>query len=169
MACDGNDYVLNFRDGAIILTDGAGHSLTVPLDQGDVAISPLSADMTEVSVYQSRGRTKSIRRTTDIQPTITFSAHLNRLSRSSLGTPSKPALLDFIRRRGAYASNVRSSSICGDVYVIDVKWQLSTPDGTEYVECRAVHFTADLAEGDPDTISLSGTIYDPDVIIVPAV
>jgi len=171
MSCDGNDYVTNFRDGVLILRDGAGVTLEVPLEMGDVAIGGLSADMTEVAVYQSRGRTKAVRRTNDVQPTLAFSAMLGRLSSSKTATtvPAKPAVMDFILRRNAYATNIRSSSICGDVYTLDAKWQLTTPDGVEYVELRAVAFTVDLSEGDPNSISLSGTVYDPDVIIVGAV
>lgn len=162
MACDGNDYVTNFRDGLLVLEDGGGHSLEVPLDMGDIAISGLSADMTEVAVYQSRGRTVSVRKTTEVQPTVNFSAMLQRFGSS---TTLKAALLDFVRGKGAYATNVRTSGICGDVYTLDARWQLTTADGTDYIQLRDVRFTADLAEGDPNTISLSGTVYNPDVTV----
>ena len=76
MACNGNDYVSNFRDGTLYLMDGGGNTLTVPLEMGDVAISGLSGDMTEVAVYRSRGRTVAVRKTNDLQPSIAFSAML---------------------------------------------------------------------------------------------
>ena len=165
MACDGNDYVTNFRDGVLILEDGAGHSLETPLDMGDVAISGLSADMTELAVYQSRGRTKAVRRTNDVQPSVSFSAMLQRLGST---TASKPALLDFLMRRGLYAGNVRTSHVCGDSYLLTARWQLTVPEGVDYIELRGVSFSADTAEGDPNTISATGTVYDPDVVIVRA-
>lgn len=158
MACNGNDYVTNFRDGTLYLIDGAGTSLAIPLEMGDVAISGLSGDMTEVSVYRSRGKTVSVRKTNDLNPTIAFSAMLNRVS-----SVTNNVVADFIRFSGKYASNVRTTGVCGDTKTLNAKWTVSTPDGDETVIVRDVLFTFDLAEADPSTISLSGTIYNPDV------
>jgi hypothetical protein len=165
MACDGNDYVTNFRDGVLILEDGAGHSLETPLEMGDVAISGLSADMTELAVYKSRGRTKAVRKTNDVEASISFSAMLQRLGSESA---TKPALLDFMLKRGLYKHNLRTSHVCGDSYLLTARWQLTVPEGVDYIELRGVSFSADTAEGDPNTISCTGTVYDPDVVIVRA-
>jgi hypothetical protein len=163
MACNGNDYVSNFRDGTLYLMDGGGNTLTVPLEMGDVAISGLSGDMTEVAVYRSRGRTVAVRKTNDLQPSIAFSAMLNRLS-----SVTNNVIADFIRFSGKFASNTRTTGICGDAKTLDAKWQVSTPDGTEQIIVRDVVFTYDISEGDPSSISLSGTIYNPDVTITGA-
>lgn len=163
MACNGNDYVSNFRDGTLYLMDGGGNTLTVPLEMGDVAISGLSGDMTEVAVYRSRGRTVAVRKTNDLQPSIAFSAMLNRLS-----SVTNNVIADFIRFSGKFASNTRTTGICGDAKTLDAKWQVSTPDGVEQIIVRDVVFTYDISEGDPSSISLSGTIYNPDVTITGA-
>ena len=163
MACNGNDYVSNFRDGTLYLLDGAGASLAIPLEMGDVAISGLSGDMREVAVYRSRGRTVAVRTTNDLNPTIAFSAMLNRLS-----SVTNNVVADFIRFTGKYATNVRTSGICGDAKTLDAKWVIATPDGNETITVRDVLFTFDLSEGDPSSISLSGTIYNNDVTIIGA-
>lgn len=163
MACNGNDYVTNFRDGALYLLDGSGASLTIPLEMGDVSISGLSGDMTEVAVYRSRGKTVAIRKTNDLQPSISFSAMLNRLS-----SVTNDVIADFIRFKGKYAGNIRTSGICGDAKTLNAKWVVSTPDGDETIIVRDVVFTFDFSEGDPSSVSLSGTIYNPDISITGA-
>lgn len=175
MACDGNDYVTNFRDGILILEDGAGHTLEVPLEMGDVSITGLNAIQAERVVYRSRGRTKSVRRGVDQEISISFSAMLNRLGSTATKTnaagkvvPSKPALIDFILFRGAFAGNVGTTHVCGDAKLLTARWQLTVPEGTDYIELHGVGFDLDTAEGDPNTVSASGTVYDPDVVIVRA-
>jgi hypothetical protein len=145
------------------LLDGSGNTLTIPLEMGDVAISGLSGDMTEVAVYRSRGRTVAVRRTNDLNPTIAFSAMLNRLS-----STTNDVIADFIRFKGKYSANVRTSGVCGDAKTLDAKWVISTPDGNETIIVRDVLFTFDFSEGDPSSISLSGTVYNADVTITGA-
>jgi hypothetical protein len=172
MPCDGNDYVTNFRDGTLTLEDGAGHTMVVALDMGDLAISGLTAGQAEVAVYKPRGRTKAIRLTNQTEPTLSFSAMLNRLTASEaagrLASP-KRALLDFLLFRGASKGNTRTGGVCGDVPTLNAKWTLNTVDGPEYVLVKDVHFSVDTAEGDPNMISASGTIYNADVEIIGAV
>lgn len=158
MACDGNDYVTNFRDGTLYLEDGAGHTLTVPLETGDIAISGLNGDMTERAVYMSRGRIKSVRKTNDIVPTIAFSAMLNRMS-----SATKDVIVDFLRFTGKYATNVRTTGVCGDIKTVNARWVVTTPDGDESITARDVAFGFDLAEGDPSSVSFSGEIYNTDI------
>ena len=165
MACDGNDYVTNFRDGVLTLFDGAGHSLVVPLEMGDVAISGMNGDMTEHAQYFSRGRKVAVRKTQDLTPTIAFSAMLNRLSSAAA---LKPAVLDFLRFTGYYATNVRTDGICGDAKTVDCKLALTVPEGTDYIYLRDVIFAFDIGEGDPSSISMSGTVENPDITIVGA-
>ena len=115
MPCTGNDYVTNFRDGTLYLIDGGGTSLTIPLEMGDVNISGLNGDMSEVSVYRSRGKTVTVRKTNDLNPSISASAMLNRFS-----SATKDVIADFIRFTGKYASNVRTSGVCGDVKTLSL-------------------------------------------------
>ena len=163
MACNSNDYVTNFRDGTLYLIDGAGTTLTIPLEMGDVSITGLNGDMSEVSVYRSRGRTVTVRKTNDLNPAIAASAMLNRFT-----SATKDVIADFIRFTGKYASNVRTNGVCGDTKTIDAKWVVETPDGDETIIVRDVLFNFDLSEGDPSSISLSGTIYNADITMTGA-
>lgn len=156
MPSDPNDYALNFRDGTLTLRDGGGHSLVVPLEQGDVAITGLTPDMVEPTVYFSRGRRVAARKGQDVEPQISLSTLLNRVTSRDA---TKPAVLDFLRFRGVYASNVRTNGIAGDLKTVDAELALNTPDGVSYVVCHDVYFGHDINEGDPSTLSLSGPVW----------
>ncbi len=71
--------------------------------------------------------------------------------------------LDFIRKKGAYASNVSTTTALGDVYTIDI---VLTIEGTDLGDAADHTFTledvdcrADFAEGEPNTLTINGTIY----------
>ena len=159
MACDGNDYITNFRDGTLYLIDGAGTTLTVPLDAGDISITGMNGDMAERTVYRTRGRMRTVRKTNDLEAQIAFSAMLNRLS-----SVTKDSVLDFVRFKGKYEHNTRTTGICGDVKTVHAKWVISTPDGDEYAYVPDVAFDFDISEGDPSQISMTGTCYNPEDI-----
>lgn len=161
--CDGNDYITNFTDGVVTLIDGAGHELDVPLGNGDFSLTGLSADGWEQTVYFIRGVPKTQRRTQMVQPSVSLTAALNRL-----GSATKKTVLDFLRFRNYYASNVRSRAVCGDSNTVDVRFKISTPDGYEQIDLYGVFFNIDATEGDPSTISLSGTVLSGQYDITPA-
>lgn len=124
--------------------------------QGDFSASALQADQSDVAVYTAQGRTHTVRKGNRVDPSGSFTAHFD-------GWTSETAerALDFIRKTGKYASNQRSSAICGDAYLIDIV-QVFRGDGSasdRRVVYEACRITADYASGDPDSLSCSWTCY----------
>lgn len=148
-------------DGTITLEDGTtptAVSLTVPFSVGDFTSDGLREAMRAVQAFQTRGVRHSIRKTTREFVTFSFSAQLADLSDGTDGT-----LADFMLKQGSYASNVSTTSTDGDVYTVNV---ILTVEGTDLgdaadhvltlPDCDAV---LSIAEGEPDTVSISGTVY----------
>lgn len=150
-----DEYVCNYRDGALTLIRGS-LSLVVPLEQGNVSIGGLSATNTSKTSYKSRGRTVTVRQSEESEASISLDTLLNRLS-----SVTKETVLDFVRGTKKYAGGPWSTAVAGDAQLVDCRWDVNTPDGPEYVNVYAVGFSYDIAEGDPNTVKLSGTIYKP--------
>jgi hypothetical protein len=152
----------HFTDGSITLKDGTGTplTLTVALSVGDLTISGVETDTLgrTVNAYETRGVLRSLRRGARVYPTVSFSAHL-----ADVTDASDKTLFDFILKRGASASNVSTTAGTGDVYTLDVVFTIEGTDlgdaADHVITLEDVHFTSDLAEGEPNTISASGTIY----------
>jgi hypothetical protein len=151
----------HFTDGTITLEDGTSGTpvtLTVPFSQGDFSISGIQqAAQKAVNVYQSRGVLHSIRLGEKTFITGSFSAMLADVSDSAAGN-----LLDFIRKSNAYSSNA-STLGSGDAYLIKITLEIdgtSLGDSANHTivldDCAC---TADVSEGEPDSISISFTSY----------
>lgn len=155
-----SSVVKNFRDGTILLEDGTGTpiAVTVQYEAGDFSISGLSESNTEVTTYLDRGELGSVRKTTRSFPSVSFSAHFTDLSDATNKT-----LFDAVNKTGAFASAVSTLGTSSDVYTLKATW---TCEGTNFGDsadhvliCNSVHFTIDLAEGDPTSFTLNGTVY----------
>lgn len=151
----------NFTDGSITIKDGTGTplSLTVNFDQGDFSITGLKAKLRETVAYEARGRFKSLRHTTRTYPTFSFTAHAAEFSEDGTGT-----LADAILRQGTvWTAAVSTRGASAEVYTLDVTL---TVEGTSHGDSADGTFTledcelsVDFAEGDPNTFSVSGTVY----------
>ena len=154
--------VKHFTDGSITLKDGTGSPVTlaVALSVGDLTISGLETNTLgrATNAYETRGVLRSLRRGARVYPTVSFSCQLTDITDATDNT-----LFDFLLKRGSYASNVSTTATTGDVYTVDVVFTIEGTDlgdGSDHViTLEDVHFTSDLAEGEPNTISASGTIY----------
>lgn len=155
-----SSVVKNFRDGTILLEDGTGTpiSLTVQYEAGDFSISGLSESNTEVTTYLDRGELGSVRKTTRSFPSVSFSAHFTDLSDSTSKT-----LFDAVNKSGAFSAGVSTLGTSSDVWALKATW---TCEGSNFGDsadhvliCNSVHFTIDLAEGDPTSFTLNGTVY----------
>ena len=151
--------IKHFTDGTIELADGTGTpvTLTVPFSQGDFSLSGVQESQKSVSVYQSRGTLHSLRLGEKTFVTGSFSAMLADVSDSSAGN-----LLDFIRKTNAYSAN-ESTLSSGDVYAIKITLTIagsSLGDSADHTivldDCVT---TADVSEGEPNSISISFTSY----------
>jgi len=152
----------NKRDGTITFSDNAGaNSITVAYEEGDLSITVPGES---VSHYLDRGRitsTPSIRYLDDQPVTFTFSANLRDVSDAT-----DEILTELILGpSGRIGTNwVSTMGANGEVFTVTT---LFTIEGTDHGDaadhtltmnfCR---LTGSIAEGDPDTISISGTAYD---------
>ena len=153
----------SFTEGSIIVSDGTGTPLTVTVqfDQGDFSISGLKDKLKDTTVYQSRGTVHSVRYTSRIFPSISFSCMVAEFSETSAGT-----VMDMITGKSGtpYAARVSTLGATADVMTFDVKltveassFEAGTSDLT--LICEDVELSCDISEGDPDTCSISGTVY----------
>jgi len=151
--------IKHFTDGTIELADGTGTpvTLTVPFSQGDFSISGIQEGQKAVNVYQSRGVLHTLRKGEKTFITGSFSAMLADVSDASAG-----ALLDFIRKTNAYSANA-STLGSGDVYAIKITLQIEGTDLGDSADHTIVlddcACSADVSEGEPDSISISWTSY----------
>jgi len=157
-----SEIIKHFTDGSVTVKDGTATAvtLTVPFTAGDVAISGIAADALgrATNAYETRGVLVGLRRGAREYPTFSMSVMVADLSDGSNTT-----ILDFIRKKGAYTANKSTTEAKGDVYTIDI---VLTIEGTalgdaadhtftlEDVDCRA-----DFSEGEPNTLTINGTIY----------
>lgn len=151
----------NFRDGTILLEDGTGTpiALTLQFENGDFSIAGLNEGNYEVTTYLDRGELGCIRKTNRSFPTGSFSAHFTDLSDGTEKT-----LFDLANKTGAFASAVSTLGANADVMTYDLTFSV---EGTDFGDAADHVLTlADvriddysLAEGDPNTQSISFTVY----------
>lgn len=153
----------SFTSGSIIVSDGTGTPLTVTVqfDQADFAVSGLKDKLKDVTAYQTRGTLHSVRYAARSFPTLSFSFMVSEFSEASAGT-----LIDMITGKSStpFAARVSTLGATADVMTFDVKLTVEASDfesGTSDLSliCEDVFLEFDFSEGDPDTISVSGTIY----------
>jgi hypothetical protein len=154
--------IKHFTDGTITLKDGTGSPVTlaVPFSAGDLSLSGLAQDALgrATNAYESRGALNSLRRGAREYPTVSFSAHMADISDGSNTT-----IVDFLRKKGAYAANVSTTAATGDVYTVDI---VLTVEGTDFgdasdhtVTMEDVDCRIDISEGEPNTFTVNGTVY----------
>jgi len=146
--------------GSVVLADGTGTPLTTTLkyDNADFKVDGLSKALREVVTYQTRGKTNSVRYGAPTYPTWSASVKVSDLSESSVGT-----VLDWITKTAPFAARVSTLAI-GEVDAMTVTFN---QEGTAYgdttdqsIELReATVDSVSFAEGAPNTINLSGTVY----------
>lgn len=154
--------VKNLCDGTITLRDATGSpiSVTVKYDNADFSIENLREDLREVVAYQSRGALTSLRHTTRVFPTFSFSAQMAEFSAATA-----VSLSDAVLRNGAFAAAVSTATggANADVYCLDV---VITEEGTNFGDSSdhtftlgSCHMTLSYNQGDPNTFTISGTVY----------
>ena len=160
--------VKNYQDGSLVLTDGTTptpKSITVLLDQGDFSITGLAAKAQEVTAYESRGLMKSLRHTTRTYPTFSFTAMVSDFSENDTGT-----VADAILRNGTTWSDALSTSTGASTgatnkipYTLKLTFNLEKTDLGDSADEQFIlddcYVTIDMSEGDPNTFSISGTVY----------
>lgn len=152
--------VKSFQDGSLVIEDGTGTplSITVQFEMGDFSLSGLSANQQEVSAYESRGKFKTLRHTTRTYPTVSFSAMAAEFSEDSTGT-----LADALLKNGTVWSAAVSTLGTGLPYTVKMTFNVEGTDFGDAADGQIVlddvYATIDFAEGDPNSFSVSGTVY----------
>jgi hypothetical protein len=152
--------VKNFRDGTIVLTDdtGAPITTTVIYEDGDFKLDGYAADLYEHANYEDRGVRSSSRKTKRAYPTFSFTAIM-----TDMADNTDKHLINAATKTGAYAAGVSTTAAKGDVWTLDMA---ITVEGTDFsdasdhvVDLDDCAFVVGLAEGDPNKLTISGTVY----------
>lgn len=153
--------------GAFNLATGAllagAKSLTVAYEAGDFN---LSIPGPAVSSFLDRGQftsPPSVRYGDDQPMTWSFTAHLRDLSDAAYAT-----LEEILLQSGYVGANWESTlgaaAGCAEVFAIGLRWKIlgtTHCDASDHMIILQYNtITGSLAEGDPNTISLSGTDYE---------
>ena len=153
--------VKNFTDGVILVEDGTGTPLnyTCTFDEGNLTISGLAQQQNEVVTYESRGTLKSIRPTGRTYPSGSFSLMLPDVSDNTDKT-----LIAILLKQNSFSAAVSPNGANSDVYTVKITL---TGAGTAHGD-SAIHTfvmnnvlcnSLDVAEGDPNTVTVNFTIY----------
>ncbi len=151
--------VKNLNDGTIIVKDATGTPITVTVQfsNGDFSISGLRKKLKDVNAYQTRGTLNSVRHTTRYFPTFSFTAQMSQF------TNATAYLADAIMKAGAFASGVSTLGAASDIWAVTIVF---TSEGTDFSDSADHTFTLtscdcqlDFAEGDPNSFTISGTVY----------
>jgi hypothetical protein len=151
----------NFRDGTIVFQDATTPTaldLTVQYENGDFSISGLMQAQTAVTQYLDRGVFYSARKTNQNFPQFSFTAHF-----TDLADGTEETLYNLVDKSGAFASAVSTLGANADVMTYNVSF---TVEGTDHGDAadhvltmNDVHLTIDIAEGDPSTFTITGTVH----------
>ena len=155
-----NSIVKNFRDGVIILKDGTGVpiAVTIEFESGDFSISGLSANAnTEVTTYLDRGSLGSVRLVSQTFPTWSFTCHMVEFSDAVTKT-----VWDAVNKTGTFAaavSTITNSDVFGLDCVINIEGTTLGEATDHTLTLVGNRITLDFAEGDPNSFTISGTMY----------
>lgn len=156
-----SSVIKNFRDGSLTFSDATTPtplSLTVAYEAGDFSIDNLNEGLVDTTAYLDRGAFQTLRKTSAVFPSVSFTAHFTDLSDASNAT-----LYDLARKSGYFASAVSTLGANADAMTYKLVF---TVEGTNFgdsadhtLTLNDVRVTVSVAEGDPDTYSISGTVY----------
>lgn len=153
--------VKNFRDGKLVFSDATTPTpltLEVQYEAGDLSFSGITESQTEVTTYLDRGDLGSLRKTNATFVTGQFTAHFTDMR------SAEKTLLALATWTGPFATAVKS--LAGSD-VKTYKTAVWTVEGTNFgdaadhvLTANDVHITScDIAEGDPNSYTISFTIY----------
>ena len=156
-----SSVVKNFTSGTITLSDDTGSpiTLTVAYESGDFALSGVMQGQKEVAMYLDRGDFGSLRKTNFTPATFSFTAHMTDISDGTNKT-----LPDAVNKTGAFAAGVSTLGAGADVpWTLDLLWTIEGTDSGDVADHTVTmtdcHLKIDMSEGDPNSFSISGTVY----------
>lgn len=153
-------YVKTNVMGTLTLIDGAGTSLTVPYEKGDLSVDGLAQSLNELVKHEARGNFISASYGNRRYPSMSFSAFATNLVG---GTSSAPGTVyEFVTRSGAYAALVPTLG-AGHPMTVDVRLTIEGSNfgdsADETITLHDVHVTASFQEAtDGNSLSFSGEV-----------
>ena len=148
------------RDGQIVLKDNGGaNTLVVAFEQGDLTIGMPGTTIVNTLDRGRFGAIPSLRPGDDQPCPFSFTAYLRDLSDASEAT-----LEDLVSgRNGKAADWVSTLGANADVFALTLQWSIAGAalGGTDHtLTLNHCVVTGSFSEGDPSTISITGTAYD---------
>ncbi len=141
------------------------------LDNGDFGVDNILPNLRNIEAYETRGQLSALRHAGRAYPTFSLSAKMAEFSNDTTGT-----LLDLLNGTGEFAdpAPVSTTTAIGDVMTVDIEFTIDGAavgeEGDHTITLHDVHITTSFAEGSPNTLSFSGTVYGEisgDVAITP--
>lgn len=152
--------IKHLYDGTITANDGTGSPVTlvIPFSTGDLSVSALSQVQRATVAYEARGVLTSVRKAARTYPSGSFSFQVADYSDAVDGTA-----VDFFMKSNSYSGNISTLGASADVYTVDL---LLTVAGTvlgdvanHTVTLTDCDVTMDIAEGEPNTGTITFTCY----------
>ena len=152
--------IKHFTDGSITLKDGTGTPVTlvVPFSQGDFSPAGIQETQQEVVAYQSRGVLHIVRHAAANFPTGSFSFMV-----ADYADATDQTAIDFLLKQGSFAANVSTLGTNAEVYTVNI---VLTIEGTDHgdaadhtITLTNCACTIDVAEGEPNTVTVNYTAY----------
>ena len=129
--------------------------MTATLDQGDFSVSGLADRLREIAAYETRGTLRGVALTTRTYPSLSFTALISEWTNAGSGT-----IMDMITGAGEYAARIGTLGADHPVICLDLEFKFTDYGAAVHdLKFNDVSLTFDFSEGDPDSISLSGTVY----------
>lgn len=154
--------IKNFVKGSVRFADGTGTPVTlvVPCDQGNYALTGLSAKLNQPIKVESRGRFKSLIRGPRIYPQFSLMAYVGNLIGATTSAPGSE--LEMLFGKGAYSANISTLGASREM-TIDVRLTVEGTDwgdtADETIDLEDVICSIDFNEsGEGNTISITGEV-----------
>ena len=142
------------RDGTVTLTDGAANSYIANFQVGDFSFEEVKP---ELIVIRDRATIAGARKGDDQESTLSFTCHLRALTDSG-----NDALLDFINGTLSGSALTSTGGLGYEPFMCTVAYNINATalgDSKQYTATFSkVELRASITEGDPDSISISGTV-----------
>lgn len=151
-----SEVIKHLYDGSLKLKDGTGTpvELVVPFSVGDLKADNLKQTQRNTAKYETRGVLRSVRHTSRVYPSGSFTAYIADYSDATSQT-----VIDFLKKQGAYSANVSTLGATAEVYTLDV---VLTVEGTDLGDAADHTMTMEdcectfsLVEGEPNAITVN--------------
>jgi len=143
--------------GTILLTPGSGAAYTVKLEEGNLALSGLTAGQREAILVEDRGIFATLVEGKQKYISFSFSALL-----SDLQDVADTTLPSICLKTGVYALET-STLGANRPWAIDILWTMTSGGEGDHTlkleDCRVEECA--LGEGDTNTVTISGIAYGP--------